>query len=186
MISVEAVGPFPSAANLTKEHPMARAGRVALVHERVREALCAQPVTPPMLADPLGTGHQVVVVRMTRLSPQGLDDDNLASAMKGCRDAIAAWLGVDDRDTNRVRYFCYQGRRPTVVVQPTGRQRKAKRYQTVAIDIRPEYLHPVLGQSLEELRRNAELASIRYELAAADAKRGGLEKNLGDWLGMPE
>lgn len=38
------------------------------------------------------------VVSLTRLSPSnGLDDDNLPGSMKGVRDQIAAWLGVDDR-----------------------------------------------------------------------------------------
>jgi fatty acid-binding protein DegV len=38
-------------------------------------------------------------VTMTRVAPsEGLDDDNLRSALKAVRDQIAAWLGVDDRD----------------------------------------------------------------------------------------
>ncbi len=38
------------------------------------------------------------VVTMTRLSSGTLDDDNLRSALKGCRDGIADKLGVDDAD----------------------------------------------------------------------------------------
>lgn len=39
------------------------------------------------------------VVTLTRLSPSnGLDiGDNLPSALKGTRDQIAEWLGIDDR-----------------------------------------------------------------------------------------
>lgn len=37
-------------------------------------------------------------VTMTRLSCGELDDDNLAGSLKSTRDAIAQWLGVDDRD----------------------------------------------------------------------------------------
>lgn len=38
-------------------------------------------------------------VTLTRIAPSnGLDSDNLLSSMKGCRDQVAAWLGVDDRD----------------------------------------------------------------------------------------
>lgn len=38
------------------------------------------------------------VVHMTRLAPSnGLDDDNLRGALKGVRDELARWLGVDDR-----------------------------------------------------------------------------------------
>lgn len=35
-------------------------------------------------------------VTFTRLASGTLDDDNLAGAFKACRDAVAAWLGVDD------------------------------------------------------------------------------------------
>lgn len=45
-----------------------------------------------------------VVVRLTRLSAGTLDDDNLRSALKACRDAMATWLRVDDGDTSRVRF----------------------------------------------------------------------------------
>lgn len=38
-------------------------------------------------------------VVLTRVAPSnGLDGDNLAGALKGCRDAVADWLGIDDRD----------------------------------------------------------------------------------------
>lgn len=37
-------------------------------------------------------------VRLTRISPCELDDDNLRSALKACRDGVADWLGINDRD----------------------------------------------------------------------------------------
>jgi len=40
----------------------------------------------------------------------GLDDDNLRAALKGVRDEVAQWLGVDDRDASRVRYLYAQVR----------------------------------------------------------------------------
>jgi len=40
-------------------------------------------------------GH--IVVTLTRIAPRRLDDDNLRSALKACRDGVADWLGVDDR-----------------------------------------------------------------------------------------
>lgn len=46
-------------------------------------------------------------VVLTRFAPScGLDDDNLAGALKATRDAVAKWLGVDDgnRATVRFRY----------------------------------------------------------------------------------
>lgn len=50
-------------------------------------------------------------VLLTRCAPSnGLDDDNLAGALKGVRDAVAKWLGVDDRDRARVRYRYAQRR----------------------------------------------------------------------------
>ncbi len=37
-------------------------------------------------------------VRVIRVAPRALDDDNLARACKAVRDAVARWLGVDDGD----------------------------------------------------------------------------------------
>lgn len=37
-------------------------------------------------------------VRIIRIAPLPLDDDNLARAAKAVRDQLAEWLGVDDRD----------------------------------------------------------------------------------------
>ncbi len=41
--------------------------------------------------------HQALVVRMVRVAPKPLDDDNLAAALKRVRDGIARHLGVDDK-----------------------------------------------------------------------------------------
>lgn len=50
------------------------------------------------------------VVVLTRLAPSsGLDDDNLASALKATRDGIADAFGLDDRDP-RVRWEYRQER----------------------------------------------------------------------------
>lgn len=44
-------------------------------------------------------------VVLTRVAPSsGVDDDNLAGALKGVRDEVAKWLGVDDRKRQVVRY----------------------------------------------------------------------------------
>jgi hypothetical protein len=38
-------------------------------------------------------------VTLTRVAPSnGLDGDNLQGSMKACRDGVADWLKVDDRD----------------------------------------------------------------------------------------
>lgn len=63
-------------------------------------------VTLAWLTQPLMFRHSViatvrtfgVIVTLTRVGPRRLDDDNLAGSLKGVRDAIAAALGVDDRD----------------------------------------------------------------------------------------
>ena len=53
---------------------------------------------------------------LTRVAPSnGLDDDNLAGALKNVRDAVAKWLGVDDRDRMTVRYRYSQVRGPWAV-----------------------------------------------------------------------
>lgn len=55
-------------------------------------------------------------VLLTRCAPSnGLDDDNLAGALKNVRDAVAKWLGVDDRDRTTVRYRYTQVRGPWAV-----------------------------------------------------------------------
>jgi hypothetical protein len=52
-------------------------------------------------------------VLLTRIAPSnGLDDDGLAGALKGVRDQVAEWLGVDDRHSLQVRYRYAQRRGP--------------------------------------------------------------------------
>lgn len=42
---------------------------------------------------------------ITRIAPSsGLDDDNLAGSAKAARDAIAEWMGVDDKHRHVVAY----------------------------------------------------------------------------------
>lgn len=50
-------------------------------------------------------------VLLTRCAPSnGLDDDNLAGALKSVRDEISVWLGVDDKLRDVVRYTYAQER----------------------------------------------------------------------------
>lgn len=52
-------------------------------------------------------------VLLTRIAPSaGVDDDNLSGSLKGVRDQIADWLGVDDRHRKIVRYEYAQARGP--------------------------------------------------------------------------
>ncbi len=84
-----------------REHWRVRAKRVKAEKERAAWELAKWAEKPPLPA----------VVTLTRFAPSnGLDDDNLAGSLKGVRDAVAAWLGVDDRDRSRVRYVYEQQR----------------------------------------------------------------------------
>lgn len=52
-------------------------------------------------------------VLLTRVAPSGgLDDDNLRAALKGARDEVADWLGINDRYSAQVRYLYAQVRGP--------------------------------------------------------------------------
>jgi len=52
-----------------------------------------------------------VSVTLTRVAPRAFDSDNLAAACKHVRDAVAAWLGVDDADP-RVAWSYAQAKAP--------------------------------------------------------------------------
>lgn len=73
----------PSTPNL-REHWATRAKRVES-QRRWTRAKC-----PPWSSGPL------LVVRLTRVAPRALDDDNCAGALKAIRDGIALWLRIDD------------------------------------------------------------------------------------------
>jgi hypothetical protein len=104
---VVAVAPIrvESPNRLHDEHPGSRARRVRGERSAVREALARfKPQAGPWL------------VRLFRLAPRRLDDDNATASMKAVRDEVAAWLGVDDRDP-RVRFVVEQERAKTYAVR---------------------------------------------------------------------
>ena len=70
-----------------REHWSARARRVK--RERYAVGMVLNPLPRPELP---------CDVALIRLGPgqRLLDDDNLRAALKGCRDEVARWLGVDD------------------------------------------------------------------------------------------
>ena len=182
-LDIELPAPLPSLSN-AREHPFMRSARVALVHELVAAALAAQPVQPHQLLLP----GQVLVVRLTRLAPYPLDDDNLASSLKAARDAVAHWLAVDDRQRLRVRYFPYQAKRAAVRLAPVGRQRKVRVYQTLRIEAFSLAVKPPLGATLPQLKQDAEVAALLLDageaLSATVRAAGTLEQALGEWLGV--
>jgi len=85
-----------------REHWRARAARVK--KERAAIGWALKSATKPAIP---------CSVLLTRCAPSnGLDDDNLAGSLKSVRDAVAEWLGVDDRDRMTVRYRYAQRRGP--------------------------------------------------------------------------
>ncbi len=85
----------------TRGHWAAKARKIAAQRAAVADAigLCDRPALP-------------CVVTITRRSlGRALDDDNAVSSAKATRDAVAEWLGVDDRDP-RVTWVVAQERAP--------------------------------------------------------------------------
>lgn len=78
-----------------REHPMARHRRIKSEKEVVGWTLKTTP--KPQLP---------CRVKLTRHAPggRGLDSDNLQGSLKATRDAVAAWLGVDDAHEHIARY----------------------------------------------------------------------------------
>lgn len=94
-----------------REHWRARARRVKAERNAVAWALLLS-----QRPDKAKRPELPCTVRLTRVAPSnGLDDDNLAGALKGVRDQVAEWLGVDDKDRQQVRYVYAQRRGPWAV-----------------------------------------------------------------------
>lgn len=87
----------------SREHWRARAKRVRderwVTHVMLSEFDGQKPLLP-------------CAIRLTRVGPtSGLDPfDNLPSALKGIADAVAAWLGVDDKNPDVLRFVPHQER----------------------------------------------------------------------------
>ena len=90
-----------------REHWARKAARVKRERNLVTLVLRGTVAAQMMLVAPL-------VVTITRVGPRRLDDDNATGSAKACRDAIAAVLGVDDRDP-RVRWQVTQAAGPYAV-----------------------------------------------------------------------
>lgn len=86
----------------SREHWRARTSRVRAERQAVAWLL-RKAERPPVPC----------TVLLTRCAPSsGLDDDNLLGALKGVRDQVAEWLGINDRDAATVRYRYAQRRAP--------------------------------------------------------------------------
>jgi hypothetical protein len=96
-------GVAPSTPNL-REHWAATAKRVKAQRATVARKMPAWSEGP------------LLIVRLTRVGPRLLDTDNLAAALKGHRDAVAARLRVDDASP-LVKWEYHQAKgEPAVVV----------------------------------------------------------------------
>lgn len=108
MVNVPIPGMRLGRGQNAREHHMARARRVKREREIVTLVLRGTVARQMMHVAPLS-------VTITRVAPSaGLDDDNAVSSAKAVRDAVAAVLGVDDRD-ERVDWLVTQERGPWAV-----------------------------------------------------------------------
>lgn len=100
------IGDFKTRGGMnSREHHMARARRVK--SERAVVGWYLRSHATPTLP---------CVVTLTRIAPSsGIDPfDNLPSSLKGVVDAIAEWIGIDDKDP-AVKYEAKQERGPWAV-----------------------------------------------------------------------
>lgn len=89
-----------------REHPMVR-------HRRVKREKETAGWELARYAGRHGRPEIPCTVLLTRLGPSpGLDDDNLVGSLKSTRDAVAHWLGVNDKDRETVRYLYAQAWAP--------------------------------------------------------------------------
>ena len=125
-------------------------------------------------------------VRIIRVAPSRLDDDNLARAAKAVRDEIASWLGVDDADP-RVSWSVAQTKggvreyavrvivRPWSPSEAGGRITRGAEVDDVAVVLTPE--------ARESLTRGLMFAGVRpvvvevsgVRLTLTTATRGPVE-----------
>lgn len=107
---------LPSASNL-REHWAAKAKRVKAQRKATALMLSANRVAEHVMMLEMAGGlasPKRIAVRLTRVSPRPLDDDNLRGAFKAVRDQVAAYFEVDDRDP-RIRWGYAQAKGPATV-----------------------------------------------------------------------
>jgi len=106
-----------------REHPLARARRTRREHAAVLGALAG--LTPPPLP---------AVLVLVRVGWNRLDVDGLVASVKGPIDALARWLGVDDRDRRLHWHLAQSITRETRISRRTGHVEAAS---SLRIVVRP-------------------------------------------------
>ena len=81
------------------EHWRKRHKRALEQHNAVAWALATTRAATP---------QPPLTVTITRIAPGRLDSDNAVGSAKFCRDAVAGWLGVNDRRDDLVVYVVRQ------------------------------------------------------------------------------
>lgn len=128
LVSLEIEVATVSEAN-QREHHHVKAARVKRQREAVTAALWGKVGRFEGRLIMQREGH--ILVCLTRLGARRLDDDNAAGALKGVRDSVAAWLGVDDGPRGPVRWHVEQEAhrryrlRPAVRVEILGPESEA-------------------------------------------------------------
>ena len=104
-----------------REHWASRARRVKMQRAATTMALRQYGHLLPELRD-----AATIYVLLVRVSPRRLDDDNLRGALKAVRDAVAAWVGIDD-GSPRWKWEYAQRKGPLGVSLGVGMSKKRAR-----------------------------------------------------------
>jgi hypothetical protein len=110
-------------------NPFARAAIVKRERKVTRQAFEAARTEPIGELAP----DARVLVKLTRIGPNELDDDNLRGSLKAVRDELAAQLGVDDRD-RRVRW-AYDQRSEGHVKAKDAKSGRTKKLGIFAVEV---------------------------------------------------
>lgn len=121
---------------------------------------------------PQWTAAPMLYVRLTRVAPRALDDDNLRGALKSVRDAIASWLRVDDRSP-LVGWLYEQQKGPSPLVRveidarPLGVESELRALKPVPGLVMPP---PEVQRQIEESQRTASVQLAGFRVTPAYQK----------------
>jgi uncharacterized protein (DUF111 family) len=134
--------PVPSAANL-RQHWMKKADHVKKARLATRAYLntIQEKLKPPLM------------VQFVRAGPRTMDFDNLAYAFKAHQDAAAKWLGVDDAETDKVRFTHTQTKSKkqsfTIIITEKTEGSMNARFTRLDLDRMVEHIRKVPDEHLD-------------------------------------